>query len=661
MTATISENALKILKDRYLVNGESVEGMFKRVSNSQERYYNLLTSLRFLPNSPTLFNAGLNNGCTLSACFTFVVEDSMLDSPSSIVNTRAKAIAVAKAGGGVGYYLGDIRPKGSTIKSVHRKACGPVAVLKDYQAISALITQGGKRDLAQMAVLPVSHPDIKEFIHVKDQDPQGLGSFNISVSWPDKWVEEATTHDAPSQLWEEQVESAWSHGCPGMFFVDTVNKSNPNPHLGLWLTPNPCGEVPGRNAESCNLGSLSLPRYFNPGNRDVNWNLLEEDVIIATQFLDDILDRNVFPHPDITKAAQLTRKLGLGVMGWADLLALMHIHYDTQKAIDLAKSIMKLINDVALQTSRDMAQTKGPYKGYSDKTEGPCARNETRTSIAPTGTIAIIADVFGGIEPHFSLDLERTTKEGHKLQEKWDRYEGFVPKTASEVLPEWHVKHQAAFQEYTNLSVSKTINLPNTATKEDVSRIYRMMHDSGCKGGTIFRDGCRNEQVLVKIEPTKSVFSTGIKRNLPNTRESKIHKFRVGGVTGFLSVGLYPNGKVGEIFLTYSKMGSSTLGMLNAWAITCSVALQHGTPLEELCEHHIGTRFEPCGLTDDKDVPICTSVPDYVCRWLLKHFSNEKETKKGSGQLCPDCGGELTYQSGCLVCPTSGCGWTRCS
>jgi ribonucleoside-diphosphate reductase alpha chain len=315
-----------------------------------------------------------------------------------------------------------------------------------------------------------------------------------------------------------------------------------------------------------------------------------------------------------------------------------------------------------------MAKEKGPYKAFSDKTKGPCVRNETRTSIAPTGTIAILADVFGSIEPHFALEWDRSTSEGMKLKEKiscWQDLDGFTPKTASEVAPEWHVRHQAAFQAHTNLGVSKTINLPNTATKEDVSNIYRMMWEMGCKGGTIFRDGCRDDQVLVSSK-TKSVFALGTshKKKMPVNRQSLTHKFKIGGMTGFLTVGLFDDGMPGEIFLRVSKIGSSVSGLLDTWAISFSIALQNGTPLNDLCEHHVSTRFEPAGITDNKDIPVCTSIPDYVVRWMTSAFitkgTNGKKEKVRSGSLCPDCGSEAIFQAGCLVCVQEGCGWSKC-
>lgn len=691
--ALISENSMKLMKKRYLNGGESVDSMWDRVSGGEPRFRKLLEELRFLPNSPTLFNMGTGNGCTSSACFVFDIDDEMgplpTDNPNSIVNTRGKAVAVAKAGGGVGYYFGNLRPRNAPIKSVHRKACGPVAVLRDMHQISQLITQGGKRELAQMGVLPVTHPDIEEFISCKDDDPQGLGSFNVSVSWFARSMAGVQDGEvAVMGLWNKQCRSAWKTGCPGMFFPDTVNAGNPNKHLGLINAPNPCGETPNRNNEPCNLGSLSLPRYWIKGRRGksaIDLDRLAHDVHVATEFLDDILERNVFPHPEITKASLLTRKLGLGVMGWADLLALLHIHYDTHEAVDLGRSVMSLINQEALEASNDMAREKGPYGGFSaDRTAGPVTRNETRTSIAPTGSIAIIADVWQSIEPHgFATpgEGERTTAEGMKLEAgvpRWvaDNLDGFVPKTAHNIHWKWHVTHQAAFQSHTDLGVSKTVNLPKSASVQDVSDAYRLMYELGCKGGTIFRDGCRDEQVLVPKGKTKSVYLTAVevpqapeRRKLETDADGEVstvrHKFRAGQVKIYLHAGLYPDGSLGEIFLQASpQQGSSVDGMLDCFSKTFSLAIQRGVPLEDLVRMHKNTRFEPCGPTGRIRIPSCTSIPDYVARWLewkfLKRPAADKEDGDESGVYCPDCGASTMYLAGCLTCSSRTCGWDRC-
>lgn len=692
---------MTVLEKRYL-DGDTVEQMFRRVSLGNEGYYDLMAGLRFLPNSPTLFNAGRNNGCTLSACFVFDIEDTMFDHRDGIAHVRNKAIAVAKAGGGVGYYFGKIRRENALIKSIHRKACGPVRVLKDLHGIRTLMTQGGKRDLAQMGVLNVGHPDIRKFIHVKDDDPKALESFNLSVSWTDDWLTRAFKNDPlagepgrliddePAKLWREQCESAWKTGCPGMLFHDVINRTNPNKHLGTINATNPCGETPNRSNEPCNLGSLAVCRYVDLKTRRIDMTRLFEDACLATRFLDDILTANVFPHPDITDAALLTRKLGLGVMGWADTLALMGIHYDTEPALALAEDVMSTIKRASRETRKQLAEEKGPYKGYGDRTEDDCYRGETGTSVAPTGTIALIADVFGSIEPYFMFDGTRVMNEGAVLDDgipEWVKkhLDGFVPKLANDLSLEAHVRMQAAFQKHTDLGVSKTINLPNKATVKDVSDAYRLMWQSGCKGGTVYRDGCRAEQVL-RAKPTTSVYTTEHlngsvtrdsydtvpqqkRQRLPDRRASETHKFQIGDMGGFLTVGMYDDGSPGEIFLRVSKIGSTLAGTLDSWAMTFSVALQYGTPLSSLVRLHRGTRCEPSGMTKNKDIPVCSSIQDYVaqyleCRFMHKHKGVEGDRKHESavmsGQFCPDCDSELVSQAGCLSCIKSGCGWQRC-
>lgn len=659
------------------------------------------------------------NGIFIHNCFVFDVTDSLLgDWPdggmtepwlTSILGTNFKAACVAKAGGGVGYYLGNIRPKGSPIRSTHKKACGPVTVLKYFQFLRSLITQGGKRDLAQMAVLNADHPDIREFIHCKDEDPQALSAFNISVSWKDKYLKQVDPSMLAGEgewnkLWFEQCTSAWKTGCPGNLFWDTINQHNATPHLGDINATNPCGETPNLNDEPCNLGSLAVVRFLEGVGRSakINWGRLKEYVRRAIRYMDDILDRNIFPHPAITKMALSTRKLGLGVMGWADLLALMHVPYDSQEAVNLGGELMSTINETALNESVRIAKEKGPYPAYEGgtpetKENFPWCRNSTRSSIAPTGTISMIAEVWGGIEPYFALNCERTTYEGIKMQDgvpNWVRqklngFADFQPKVASEIDWPWHVLHQAAFQRHTDLGVSKTINMPNTATIKDVSDAYRMMWETKCKGGTIFREGCRKEAVLVKTEK-RSVYSVGepapapAPSALPNEIPTVRKKFYIGGHKGYVHAG-HLQGKVVEVFIRMANPGSTVDGMLNAWCINFSKALQRDEPLENMIKLNKNHRFDPAGFTGDKDIPSCTSIPDFIVRWLELRFQfNSVMTytfpgeviidknkvvdylngaggkPAGTGEICPQCGTELIRAEGCLRCPDGRCGWTRC-
>jgi ribonucleoside-diphosphate reductase alpha chain len=496
-----SQNALRLLEDRYFYqypdHKETLDEFYDRISMGNPEYQELLASGRFLPNSPTLFNLGIPGAGTLSACFKFDIDDTLLDGPDSIMATGMKAAAVTKWGGGTGFVFSALRGKNEPVRTTHGKAMGPVAVMRYLHAVGNMITQAGKREAAQMGILDVTHPDIMDFIHCKDDDPQALSTFNISVAIPDTWMHKAVLPGTPENaLLREIVASAWKTGDPGVFFVDAAERANPTPWLGKLTGTNPCGEVPLLNNEPCNLGSLNLAAFVDDDG--IDYHALLNAVRVAIRYLDDVLDANVFPVQDIEDAAFTTRKLGLGVCGWADLLALLGIHYDTQEAVNLGENLMRLINLAAREESHRLALSKGVAPAFEGT--DTVLRNATRTCIAPTGTIAILMDASSGIEPHFATEWTRTLGNGQVMFERipvMDRVKaGFVPKTSMEIAPEWHVAHQAAFQKHTDLAVSKTINLPNGATEEDIFNIYTDMFYSGCKGGTVYRDGCRNEQVL---------------------------------------------------------------------------------------------------------------------------------------------------------------------
>ena len=516
---TFTTNADHLLCDRYLAKGrgdycakcnnthETTSDFLDRISLGSAEYRDyLLAPLYFLPNSPTLFNVGLPGAGTLSACFKFDVEDTLLDGPNSIMGTATKAAGVTKFGGGVGYYFGALRPKGATVNSTHGKAMGPVEVLRHYQSVGRLITQAGKREAAQMGILDVRHPDINEFIHVKDDNPQALNTFNISVALDDDFMRKALDDEKSAEallLWDIAA-SAWKTGDPGVFFSDVAERGNPTPWLGRLTGTNPCGEVPLLNNEPCNLGSINLARFASVDGFD--YYKLGLVVKLAINYLDDIVSLNTFPDADIQDANLLTRKLGLGVCGWADSLALMGIHYDTDEAVALAGEVMEFINDEARQASREIAAEYESAPAYAVHGGGmEPYRNATRTCIAPTGSIAILMGASSGIEPHFSLSWDRTMGTGAVLKEYAPHREGFTPKVSHDIAPEWHIAHQAAFQEHTDLAVSKTINLPNEATVQDVYDAYKLMWTLNCKGGTVYRDGSRDVQVL-NVTPSLADF-----------------------------------------------------------------------------------------------------------------------------------------------------------
>ena len=694
----LTPNAQLLLDMRYKQPGETNEQLVDRLSMGREDYRRVIDSLEFLPNSPTIFNLGTEHKGTLSACFVFYVPDTI----EGIMEVATKAALVEKWGGGVGYYLGELRPKGSPISSTHRAATGPVGFLRMYNAIGKAWTQGGKRQAAQMAILPISHPDVREFIHCKDDDPQRIHTFNISVSIPDSFMElldvEFGVDETPQnqkeacRLFMEICESAWKTGDPGIYFVDQANRYNIlQKALGPLLATNPCGEVPLYDNEPCNLGSINLAKFVNEDRNDFDTARLGRTVELAVEYLDDVLDHNTFPHPDITHAAMRTRKLGLGVMGWADALALLGIRYDSDAAVRLGGRVMNFIQYRAKAASVKLLRKKGPADiGEIQNDDGWHFRNATVTCIAPTGTISLLAGCSSGIEPHYDLEWTRQLEDGTILEERVSVLEeigDFRPHIAREIGWEWHVKHQAAFQAYTDLAVSKTINLPHEASIEDVYQAYMMMWKEGCKGGTVFRDGCREEQVLRSKGPDKALTGDATdrdmnpngRRRLPDQRQSITHKFQVADMEGYLTVGLYEDGQPGELFIKASKEGSTIAGLLDSFAICISLALQYGVPTESLVRKLGGVRFEPAGVTQNPELPVATSIVDYAMRWLGQKFLEapaKHEVAAGisrmwstediiaqsiadhSGMLCPDCHSEAVFQEGCLYCRH--CGWSRC-
>lgn len=560
----LSENARVVLEKRYLLRdsegrlAETPERMLARVALAvaaaepetergvwAQRYYDAMAARRFLPNSPTLMNAGTGRG-TLAACFVLPVDDTL----ESIMATATAAALVQKYGGGTGFSFSRLRGVGEPIATTHGAACGPVSVLVHYDDVSRLVTQGGKRDGANMGVLRVDHPDIREFIHAKD-DGVTATRFNISVAVTDEFMAAATSKGADGRrftlrdprdgaprgeidaraLLDEIAESAWRTGDPGLIFLDTINRTNPTPALGAIEATNPCGEVPLLPWEACTLGSLNLAAFWDGARGDLDWDALAETVRLAVRFLDGVVEVNEFPVPEITAAVRGNRKIGLGVMGFADLLIAARLPYASVAALDLARRVSQFISREADKASAALGEERGSFPNWAGSiyAGGPRYRNATRTCIAPTGTIAIIAGASSGIEPLFSLAHVRRMGDGTLLPEVSEAFRaeaeagGYasvelledlahgvllsdcdeVPEevrarfaTAHEIEAEWHVRMQAAFQEHTDLAVSKTVNLPNEATPAEILAAYTLAHRLGCKGVTVYRDGSRAFQVL---------------------------------------------------------------------------------------------------------------------------------------------------------------------
>ena len=552
----LSENARKVLQARYLLKNEegevieSPEEMFRRLARSiaaveksygadpglwEERFLDLLTGLRFLPNSPAIMNAGKPAG-QLAACFVLPVEDSM----SGIFETLKNAALILQSGGGTGFSFSRLRPRADLVRSTGGIASGPVSFMKIYNTATDIIKQGGARRGANMGILRVDHPDIVEFIRVKKGAGE-LANFNISVAVTDLFMEELSRDGSydlvnprsgkvagkarAKEVFDEIVASAWETGDPGMIFIDRINRDNPTPGIGSFESTNPCGEQPLLPYEACVLGSLNLARYLGSGELDLE--SLGGDVALAVRFLDDTIDANRYPLPAIEAMHKRNRKIGLGVMGWADLLIDLGIPYNDPRAFALAGSVMQFIRDRARDASAALAEERGVFPNFPgsvyDAPGMPRVRNATTTTIAPTGTLATIADCSSGIEPLFALAYRRLILEGELVETNRHfieiaKRDGFyseellegvkvtgtlrgreeVParyralfRTALEIPPEDHIEMQRAFQRFTDNAVSKTVNLPEEATREDVARVFLLAYEKECKGVTLFRYGCR--------------------------------------------------------------------------------------------------------------------------------------------------------------------------
>ena len=529
--------AREILNDRYLWKddfgnpSETPEQMLLRVARHvasaekttplqyvwADEYYDLMAKLLFLPNSPTIMNAGrpAPHG-QLAACFVIGIEDSM----ESICEAIRKQMLIHKSGGGTGFNFSSLRSSGAKVNSTNGRASGPISFMSLFDKATETVQQGGMRRGANMGILNVDHPDIRDFIHCKDKDGT-IANFNISVGVFDSFMEkaEADPEGAEAGLLDEIAETAWRTGDPGIIFLDAINRGNTTPDLGPLTSTNPCGESPLYPNEACNLGSINLAKMVNKGEFD--YELLKKTAAVATRFLDSVIDVNHYPLPEISEAVRHTRKIGLGVMGWADLLFRLRIPYDSDRALELAEKIMSVIKETAHETSVEL----GKEKGIPGALEHLGRRNATLTCIAPTGTIALLADCSSGIEPLFALEHTRvrTQIDGTKVIMKQvnrhyaealkEELPGNVIKsvfvTSHDVDPLSHVRTQGVFQKYTDLAVSKTVNLPHESTKKDVLDSYVTAWKLGCKGITIYRDGSKSMQVLYRKEEDKKLQPEG--------------------------------------------------------------------------------------------------------------------------------------------------------
>ena len=768
----LSENARFIIDKRYLLRDdegnpvEDVRGLFQRVAGAvslgspekdrldyELRYFNVMSSLKFLPNSPTIVNAGTGRGC-LSACFVVSPDDNI----QSIMEVANDAAMIEKWGGGIGFGLSGLRPKQDQISTTHGQACGPIAVMKLYSSVGATLTQGAFRLGAHMGQLSISHPDIREFIHCKDGDDT-LQNFNISVQLTDDFMKAVDadadwdlmnprdTGDGPANtvfatvkardLWNEITDSAWKTGDPGVVFVDRVWETAPNPQMGKIKTSNPCGEEFLENYGNCCLGSINLDLHI-AGN-DFDWKTLEQTTRTAVRFLNDVIEVNSFPLSKLRDVNLETRRIGLGVMGWADSLVRMGIPYDSEEAIALADRLGSFLNTTAWDESAKVAEERGPFSQYEQsalKEWGmPPVRNSSVITIAPTGTISRIAGCSSGIEPHFALaywsNVLWTDHEGsssrlldapisvtESLEDKLGSSDAVnrvleqivenpeqgdsimsehgidpaVYRTSMNVSPEAHVKMQAVWQKHVTNSVSKTINLPNSATIQDVKDAYRLAWETGCKAVTVYRDGSKSMQVL---EPGSSKNEDGdaaedtidhlkVPRQRPVSVMGVTDRVRTGQGTMFVNITFDEEGHPFEVFATLGKSGSTDQAYLEAIARLASLGLRSGIEPGQIIDQLKGITSDPAwdGGT------LVRSPADAVALVMSRHLSVEiKENsvlhnagsssqlglfpsstnenngsdviaKAPSGAKCPECSGYLLHQEGCLSCPD--CGYNKC-
>lgn len=738
---SLSPNALTVLERRYLKKDtlghvvETPEEMFRRVARNiasaellynpkadvravEEEFYTSMTSLDFLPNSPTLMNAGRELQ-QLSACFVLPVDDSI----DSIFDAIKYTAIIHKSGGGTGFSFSRIRPQDDPVQSSGGVASGPVSFMKVFDAATDAIKQGGRRRGANMAILNVNHPDIMRFVTSKEEGT-ALNNFNISVAVDEAFMEAVERGDdydlinprtkAPvgklnaREVFEKIVHMAWKNGEPGIVFLDRINRDNPTPRLGDIESTNPCGEQPLLPYESCNLGSINLAYVVTQrkGKPAIDFARLGRIVKVAVRFLDNVIDVNLFPLKEIEERTKATRKIGLGLMGFADMLIQLGIPYDSEEALKVAEKVMKSIDEEATDASVELAKERGVFPAFEDSIYNapgePRVRNATRTTIAPTGTLSIIASCSSGIEPLFALSYIRTVLEGTKMIEvnpyfeEAARREGFyseelmktlatkgslrgmegIPEhvqklfvTAHDITPEWHVRMQAAFQRHANNAVSKTVNFPHDATPEDVARVYMLAYREGCKGITIYRDRSREQQVLATVAEKRvpvEVSQKLLPRRRPATTRGLTERVATG--CGHLYVTInYDDRGLCEVFSTLGKAGGCAASQLDAIGRLTSLALRSGIEPEAVVKQLKGIRCPSIAWHQGHAILSCA---DAIASVLERQINGETpadgspnlkepaETVVNLAGQCPECSSLLVYAEGCLICRS--CGYTKC-
>jgi ribonucleoside-diphosphate reductase alpha chain len=744
-----TESAMKVMKERYLARDrqgrqETPEDMCWRVATAvaaaeeqwgrsseeieaiAEEFYNVMVDNLFLPNSPTLMNAGTNNGLGYSACFVLPIEDSI----EGIFDAIKYAALIHKSGGGTGFAFSRLRPKGSQVRTTAGVASGPVSFMRVFDAATEQVKQGGRRRGANMGILRVDHPDILEFINSKLQG--GISNFNISVATTDRFMEALSEHQSyelidprtkqvtgslpAQQVFEQIIRAAWQTGDPGMVFIDRINASraNPVPDIEQIEATNPCGEQPLGPNDACNLGSINLVKFAKSANHPyhngharsdrIDWAELERVVRIAVRFLDDVIEVNPYPLPAIDEEVKRNRRIGLGLMGWADLLLELEIPYDSEEALALADQLMAFIERLGHEESARLATEREPFPNWSQsiyRHEKPL-RNSTVTTIAPTGTISIISGCSSGIEPLFAVAYSHIVGDRHLTFvnpqfERLAKIRGFYSEalmnkvaahgtvqglsevpvdvqevfvTAHQIAPEWHVRMQAAFQRHLDNGCSKTINLPHAATVEDVGQAYLLAYKSGCLGITVFRDGSKTDQVLhigtaVKAmqaderpavqggkemaEPPAPDSEPQVVKPRPRKVQGVTYRVATPLGTAFITVNINGNEEPFEVFANVGKAGSDTASVSEAVGRLISLILRLPSPLTptERLREVVG---QLKGIGGGRHLGYgrarIRSLPDAIAQVLAEHLGIAEVEEAAPSQSIPEGVGDLCPECG---------------
>jgi ribonucleoside-diphosphate reductase alpha chain len=732
----LSKNARTVLEKRYLKRDregkvlEKPEDMFSRVATAiaaaeknfaadadpavlAAKFYDMMVNFEFLPNSPTLMNAGRELG-QLSACFVLPVGDSIDDIFDAVKFTAL----IHKSGGGTGFSFSRLRPAHDVVMSTTGISSGPISFMRVFDIATETIKQGGTRRGANMGILRVDHPDIMDFIMCKADQSQ-LNNFNISVGLTEAFMKaverdeeyelvnprsgEIVGTQNAAKVFHRIVKQAWSNGEPGIVFLDRLNRDNPTPHIGEIESTNPCGEQPLLPYESCNLGSINLGKMVKDGA--VDWNRLKEVIALGVRFLDNVIEVNSYPLPQINEMTRANRKIGLGVMGWADMLIMLGIPYNSTEAIALGEKVMHFINNEGHAASRELARERGAFPNFAgsiyDKPGAAPVRNATVTTIAPTGTISIIANASSGVEPLFAVSFVRQVLDNNILVdvnpqfERIAREEGFyspelmqriaehgtvhdiddIPEqlrkvfvTAHDITPEIHIEMQAAFQRHTDNAVSKTVNFPNTASVEEVEQVFLLAYKLDCKGVTIYRDGSRDMQVLStgkkEAEPVPAVEdkkgSKLIKRDRPKALKGWTYQMQTGCGPLYVTVNEDKAGLF-ELFTTMGKAGGCAASQCEAIGRMVSLAWRSGVQARQVVKQLLGISCHAQSGFGDNKVLSCA---DAVAKAIQMHMKlsgaeinvEEKPFERGA---CPECGGVVEHEGGCMVCRV--CAYSECA